>query len=114
LDVPELFNSVDFLIQTSEHENFGSSVAEALCCGRSVVVGASNGTKDFISDSSVVFTEYSADAVKEAMKKAIASLEKDPNAVARDARLTAEKQFDLSIVVNKLEARFAEAKLRSF
>lgn len=116
LDVPELFNSIDFLIQPSENENFGSSVAEALCCGKSVIVGASNGTNEYISDSSVVFSEYSVDSVKKAMETAIASL-KNPNTIAQDARLTAEKQFDISVIVNKLEAIFEEAsqevKLRS-
>ncbi len=47
--VPELMAQCDMLIQPSEGENFGFSVAEALCCGLPVIVGPTNGTKDFIS-----------------------------------------------------------------
>ena len=56
--VPELMAQCDVLIQPSEGENFGLSVAEALCCGLPVIVGPTNGTKDFISSSSFVFEDY--------------------------------------------------------
>ena len=47
--VPTLLASVDVLVQPSDEENFGSSVAEAQMCGLPVVVGATNGNADYLS-----------------------------------------------------------------
>jgi len=109
LDVPQLMNSVDILIQPSESENFGSSVAEALCCGVPVIVGTTNGTKDFISDYSWVFKEYSVESLKETMKIAIEDIDKNREKITSEARITAEREFSIVKVVDKLENIFAEA-----
>jgi len=109
LNVPELMNSIDVLIQPSESENFGSSVAEALSCGVPVIVGATNGTKDYISPSSLIFKEYSPESLKAAMKMAIDALDKNRGEISNEARLTAEKEFDTLKVVDKLEVIFKDA-----
>ena len=75
--VPELMRQCDVLIQPSEGENFGTSVAEALCCGLPVVVGLTNGTKDFISPSSFVFEDYTAESLKKTMLEAVESIEQE-------------------------------------
>ncbi|MDB6110404.1 MAG: hypothetical protein JWR69_2154 [Pedosphaera sp.] len=46
--VPELLQTHDVLIQPSEEENFGSSVAEAQACGLPVIVGRTNGNADYL------------------------------------------------------------------
>ncbi len=46
--VPELLHRHDVLIQPSDEENFGSSVAEAQACGLPVVVGRTNGNADYL------------------------------------------------------------------
>ncbi|MEA5575969.1 glycosyltransferase [Anabaena sp. UHCC 0451] len=109
LDVPELMNSVDFLIQPSESENFGSSVAEALCCGVPVILGNTNGTKDFISSSSWIFKEYSVKSLKEIMQIAMDTINEKRTEISLEARTTAEKEFDIVTVVDNLENIFAEA-----
>lgn len=75
LKVPELMSFCDVLIQPSEGENFGSSVAEALSCGLPVIVGSTNGTKDYISSSSFVFDEYTPESLKETILKAVEAVE---------------------------------------
>lgn len=56
-DIPSLFANVDVLVQPSDDENFGSSVAEALACGVPAVVGATNGTGDYLCDRSARLTD---------------------------------------------------------
>ena len=107
--VPELMSQCDVLIQPSEGENFGSSVAEALCCGLPVIVGPTNGTKDFISSSSFVFEEYTPESLKKTMLEAVEAIEQKREKLALDARETAEKNFNVSQVVDNLENIFQEA-----
>jgi glycosyltransferase involved in cell wall biosynthesis len=98
----------DILIQPSEGENFGSSVAEALCCGLPVIVGSTNGTKDYISPSSFVFEEYNSESLAKIMLEAIEAVEQNKEKLALEARQTAEKNFSVSRVVDCLEKIFQE------
>ncbi|GAB4376487.1 MAG: hypothetical protein Kow00121_23620 [Elainellaceae cyanobacterium] len=107
--IPALMAECDFLIQPSEGEDFGSSVAEALCAGLPVIVGPTNGTKDFISPSSFVFNSYNAESLKETMLQAVEALEKNKEKLALDARQTAEKNFSIANVVDSLQEIFQEA-----
>lgn len=109
-EVPNLLKQCDILIQPSEGENFGFSVAEALCCGLPVIVGSTNGTKDFISDSSFVFEQYTPESLKETMVEAIRAIEEFPEKLAQDARKAAEMNFNIVTVVNDLEALLKDAK----
>ncbi|MEO0529298.1 MAG: glycosyltransferase family 4 protein [Planctomycetota bacterium] len=52
-DVPALMAEHDILVQPSDDENFGSSVAEAQACGMPVIVGATNGTGDYVCERSI-------------------------------------------------------------
>jgi len=107
-EVPSLLKQCDILVQPSEGENFGFSVAEALCCGLPVIVGSTNGTKDFISDSSFIFEQYTPESLKETMVKAINAIEEHPEKLSQDARKAAEMNFDIVSVVDDLEALFKE------
>jgi glycosyltransferase involved in cell wall biosynthesis len=106
--VPTLMSQCDFLIQPSEGEDFGSSVAEALYCGLPVIVGPTNGTKDYISSSSFVFEEYEPESLKKTMLEAINSLERNQEKLALDAIQTAQANFDLKKIVDRLEDIFKE------
>lgn len=107
--VPELMAQCDILIQPSEGEDFGFSVAEALCCGLPVIVGSTNGTKDFISSSSFVFEDYTPECLKKNMLEAIEAVEQEREKLALDARETAEKNFNVSNIVDSLESIIQEA-----
>jgi glycosyltransferase involved in cell wall biosynthesis len=101
--VPELMQSCDLLVQSSEGENFGSSVAEALCCGLPVIVGSSNGTKDYLGDSSFVFEDYTPESLKNTIIRALNAIEENPDVLAIKAREAAEKNFDTHVIVNRLQ-----------
>lgn len=104
--VSELMKQCDVLIQPSEGENFGTSVAEALCSGLPVIVGPTNGTKDFISSSSFIFEDYTPESLKKTMLQAIESIERNQEKLALDAIETAEKNFSVSKIVDHLEEIF--------
>jgi glycosyltransferase involved in cell wall biosynthesis len=101
-DVPKLLARADALIQTSENENFGSAVAEALAAGLPVVVGPTNGTKDYISPTSFVFTRYDRQAVKEGMLRVIDTVRAGGAEVAADARRAAESRLSVPSVMGRL------------
>lgn len=56
--VPAALHAHDVLIQPSEEENFGSSVAEAQACGLPVIVGATNGNADYLSSRDIHLRDY--------------------------------------------------------
>ncbi|HEY5812911.1 MAG TPA: glycosyltransferase family 4 protein, partial [Terrimicrobiaceae bacterium] len=47
-EVPALLHAHDLLVQPSDEEDFGSSVAEAQACGLPVIVGRTNGNADYL------------------------------------------------------------------
>ncbi|CAM3259353.1 glycosyltransferase family 4 protein [Rhodothermus bifroesti] len=101
--VPALLQAVDVVVQPSEDENFGSAVAEALCCGKPVVVGPTNGTGEYCGSAAFRFAEYTPEALRDALRAALQAVEADPVGWATRARQTAEARFDVRRVVDDLE-----------
>lgn len=102
-DVPPLMQASALLAQPSMNENFGSSVAESLCCGRPVVLGPTNGTGEFAGEAAFFFDTYTPAAVRDAMANALDALAADPERLVDTARRTAEGAFSISTVVDRLE-----------
>ena len=101
-EVSALLQRSAVVVQTSESEDFGSSIAEAQACGVPVVVGATNGTGDYIDPCSRVFMEYSPDAVAAAIVEVLDLYRARGQEVSESARASAERWFDPSKVVDKL------------
>jgi glycosyltransferase involved in cell wall biosynthesis len=99
-DVVDLIAGSDVIVQPSMFENFGSSVAEALACGRPVVLGSTNGTGEFTGPATFRFSAYTAAAVGEAMGDALQAIENDAVSLANRARVTAESEYQLAHVVD--------------
>jgi glycosyltransferase involved in cell wall biosynthesis len=100
-EVAGLFAAADCVVQTSENENFGAAVAEALAAGRPVLVGPTNGTKDYLPASSVVFAEYTPMAVAAGMAEVARRIQADRVGLSADARAAAERHFDLARVTDR-------------
>jgi glycosyltransferase involved in cell wall biosynthesis len=100
--VPALFRDADFLIQPSENEDFGSAVMEALACGIPVIVGPTNGTKDYISPSSFVFDQYTPQSVKETMRRAVDAVWTRRCQLSVEARRAAEVNFAVETLSQRL------------
>jgi glycosyltransferase involved in cell wall biosynthesis len=101
-EVVGVYHAADVVVQPSENENFGSAVAEGLACGLPVVVGPTNGTKDYISPSSFVFPAYEPDAVCEALLNAAAAVRARRAELTADARAAAEQHFAVGHVAERL------------
>ena len=90
------------LVQTSENEEFGHAVAEALACGVPVVVGPTNGTREYVpEDAGVVFASYTPPAVAEGLR-AVLRLAQDPGTRAA-CRRAAERSFDVATIAGQVE-----------
>jgi len=88
--VPQLLAEVDVLVQPSQNENFGFSVAEALAAGRAVIGGPTNGTLEYAGPAGFVFSEYTAEAVALAMERAMLAKAEDGPGLSRQARQAAQ------------------------
>lgn len=98
--VPELFGAIDVLVQPSQNENFGFSIAEALASGRPVVGGPTNGTLDYAGQAAFRFDEYTPAAVALAMERALQAVTTEPVELSRRAR-DAARVFDLDAVTDR-------------
>jgi glycosyltransferase involved in cell wall biosynthesis len=89
-EVVPLLRRASVVVQPSEEENFGSSIAEALACGTPVVLGPTNGTGDYIGSGGIRFANYSVESVAEAIRQAL----ENEAALRPQARDGAEHAFD--------------------
>lgn len=99
-EVSTLIRQHDLLAQPSEEEDFGSSVAEAQACGIPVIVGSTNGNRDYLGPRDLVMSQNSAEALCEALV-ALSSRREPPHA-ALISRQTAENHFALDSVADRL------------
>lgn len=110
--VPALLADHDVLVQPSEEEDFGSSVAEAQACGIPAVVGRSNGNSDYLSEQDI----HLADDSPESLAQAFAELakrspgEREAGRIA--ARAFAEKTYSPQSVARQLESILKHAETR--
>jgi glycosyltransferase involved in cell wall biosynthesis len=98
-DIPRVFAEADVLVQPSENENFGFSVAEALAAGRPVVTGPTNGTGEYAGAALFRFDAYAPEAIAVAMARAADAIVADPGGMSRRAR-SAVKQLDSRCVTD--------------
>jgi glycosyltransferase involved in cell wall biosynthesis len=101
-EVPALLHAHDVLVQPSDEEDFGSSVAEAQACGLPVVVGRTNGNADYLCSRDIHLKDDRAetlfDAYREMSSRKASGQWGDP-AISRQC---AEKYFSLGSVASSL------------
>jgi glycosyltransferase involved in cell wall biosynthesis len=107
-DVRALLQRTTVLVQPSEDEDFGSSVAESLACGTPVVVGPTNGTGEYVDGGGVHFERYDARSVAAAIAEVLDRLAADPAKMRAQARQDAERHFTAQAVVDALEGTFRD------
>jgi len=103
-EVRALMQTVDVVVQPSESENFASTPAEALACGVPVVLGPTNGTRDYTDGAAIVFDRYDAASVADAVNQMLDLIRQNPKEVADRSRAAAERHFQLAGIVDQLEA----------
>jgi len=93
-----LLQTASVVVQPSEDENFGSTIAEALACGTPVVLGPTNGTGDYMGDGGVQFAQYNAESVADAISRAL----QDRTTLRQKARHAAMAAFDAAKIADEL------------
>jgi glycosyltransferase involved in cell wall biosynthesis len=68
-EVPSLLNVHDVLVQPSDEEDFGSSVAEAQACGLPVIVGRTNGNADYLCPRDIHLTDDRPETLVAALRE---------------------------------------------
>lgn len=101
LEAADLLRTCGVLVQPSEEENFGSSVAEAIACGRPVVVGPTNGTGEWCGDAAFRFAKYEVESVAGSIRQALAAGSRD--GFSSMARRQAEHVFDVKKITLDLQ-----------
>ena len=109
VEVPALLREASVLVQASENENFGSSVAEALACGTPVVLGPTNGTADYIDSNSEVFGGYEPSDVADSILAVLERRRERPDEVRASTRAASERWFAASAVADRLLEIIGEA-----
>jgi glycosyltransferase involved in cell wall biosynthesis len=100
--VPALLGEQDVLIQPSDEENFGSSVAEAQACGLPVIVGYTNGNADYLCSRDVHLRDDRPETLAAALRDL--SLRKAEGRLGdpAESRRCAEQYFSLDRVTKSL------------
>ncbi len=101
--VPTLIRESDVMCQPSDDEDFGSSVAEALACGVPAIVGATNGTADYICHRSIRLEDSHPETLASAISAMAESKSKGELADPTASRQIAEKHFSPDNVTDQLE-----------
>lgn len=103
-EVPKLLWQSDVLAQPSDDENFGSSVAEALACGLPAIVGATNGTADYLCPRSIRLTGDSPQEFASAIGKLADAKVRGELLETEPSRSVAKRHFDPANVTRRLES----------
>ena len=100
--VPALLGQQDVLVQPSEEENFGSSVAEAQACGLPVIVGRTNGNADYLCSRDIHLKDDNPKTLADAFREL--SLRKAEGGWGHwsVSRQCAEEHFSLDKVTTRL------------
>lgn len=105
-DLRGCYNSLDILCMPSENEGFGYAAAEAMSCGRPVIVSDASSLPEVVGpDGGLVFPLDD----HEALTSSISSLMGDPaarSALGRNARSRVESVFSIDRMIDALERYF--------
>jgi glycosyltransferase involved in cell wall biosynthesis len=97
-DIPQFLHSQNVLVQPSDEEDFGHSVAEAQSCGLPVIVGETNGNADYLSPRDIHLKCNNVESLCEAYEE---MNERKVNRWFNDPRLSrqyAERYFNVEKV----------------
>jgi len=100
--IPDLLRAHDVLVQPSEEEDFGSSVAEAQACGIPVIVGATNGTGDYLCRRDLRLSDYQPETLCKALIRLAALKANNAMGDPSESRRSAEEHFSAERVAERL------------
>jgi L-malate glycosyltransferase len=107
--IPIQLNSIDVLVNVSEYESFGVSVAEAMACQIPVIVSKAEGFKDLVPNSKyAVITDSTTPAdIFKAMEQSFLNVQLRKDTVQNSYQLITEK-FDWSVNLRQMKQVYEE------
>lgn len=100
--VPAFLGQQDLLIQPSDEENFGSSVAEAQACGLPVIVGRTNGNADYLCPRDVHLRDDRPETLAAALRAYSERKAEGRWGDPGESRRCAEEYFGLDTITRRL------------
>ena len=100
--VPAFLGQQDVLIQPSDEENFGSSVAEAQACGLPVIVGRTNGNADYLCSRDVHLRDDRPETLAAALRAYSERKAEGRWGDPGESRRCAEEYFGLDKITRRL------------
>lgn len=100
--VSALLHRHDVLMQPSDEENFGSSVAEAQACGLPVIIGQTNGNADYLCSRDIVLADDRPETVADALQQVARSAQCTRITDQALSRECAERYFRLEKTTDEL------------
>ena len=108
-DIPEIMNSLDFLVVPSRAEPFGKVIIEAMACKKCVIATNVGGIPEIIHDGMNGLLVPKEDCL--ALQKAIITLIKDRSLrkkMGEEGYRTVTEKFSISVLVNKTQNLYLE------
>ena len=90
------------LVQPSDEENFGSSVAEAQACGLPVIVGNTNGNADYLCSRDIHLEDDRPETLAGALREMALRKVENRWGDSGDSRSCAARHFALKSVAERL------------
>jgi L-malate glycosyltransferase len=107
--IPIELNSMDVLVNVSEYESFGVSVAEAMACQIPVIVSKAEGFKDLVPNSkyAVITDSTTSLDIFKAMEQSFLNVQLRKDTVQNSYQLITEK-FDWSVNLKQMKQVYQE------
>ncbi|MBL7936177.1 MAG: glycosyltransferase family 4 protein, partial [Bacteroidia bacterium] len=102
-------NSISALVNVSEYESFGVSVAEAMACKIPVIISKAEGFKDLVPDVQNAFITTSNNPLDifKAMESCLFDIERRKIAIDRSYAVVSEK-FDWLDNIKQMESVYSD------
>lgn len=107
-DIPRIMASLDIYASSSYSEGFPNVVGEAMACGVPCVVTDAGDSAYVVGDTGIVVPPSNAEELARGMERLIIMRPEERRRLGEAARRRVEENFDITMVVKRLEKLYTE------